>query len=54
MHVAKINPILSSLRDTLFMDPPASSSLAGSSGTSQAGACSEASSAEAESVRAID
>lgn len=42
-HVAKINPILSPLRDTLFMDPPSSGSLAHSSGTSQAGACSEAS-----------
>lgn len=54
MHVAKTNPVLSPLRDTLFMEPPASSSLAQSSGTSQAGACSEMSSARAESVRAIE
>lgn len=48
MYVAKINPILPPLRDTLFMEPPASGSPAHSSGTSQAGACSEASSAQAE------
>lgn len=54
MHVAKTNPILSPLRDTVFMEPPASGSLAQSPGTSQARACSEGSSARAESVRAID
>lgn len=43
MHVAKINLILSPLRDTLFRDPPASGSLACSSGKSQARACSEVS-----------
>lgn len=54
MHLAKTSPILPPLRDTLFMEPPASSSLAHLSGTSQARACSEVSSAGAESVRARD
>lgn len=54
MHVAKTNPILPPLRDTLFMEPPASSSLARLSGTSQARACSEVSSAGAESGRATE
>lgn len=54
MHVAKTNPILSPLRDTVFMEPPASGSLAQLPGTSQARACSEGSSARAESVRAIE
>lgn len=51
---SKTNPVLSPLRHTLFVEPPASCSLAQSSGTSQARACSEVSSARAESVRAID
>lgn len=53
IHVAKINTISSPLRDTLITDLPATSSLACLSCTSQARACSEVSSAQAESVRAI-
>lgn len=44
MHIAKTDPILSPLRDTLLMGPPACSSLARSSRTSQARACSKLSS----------